>query len=157
METKYMTPEKVALFVKTYEEKGKLPEKKIPCVKCGEAVSMFNDNLKHRVAKFGSVFNLLTQFECRVCRKSEKVAKTTKKISKKKEKVLNEDIIHIPIKMVQSERNVMSFQTIAASKELTAEFTNGSCMQPHMFLNQGRSCKGCIFFDNCLCSCKQIK
>ena len=87
-----MTPEKVALFVKTYEEKGKLPEKKIPCVKCGEAVSMFNDNLKHRIAKFGSVFNLLTQFECRTCRKTEKVAKATKKISKKKEKVVNEEI-----------------------------------------------------------------
>lgn len=157
METKYMTQEKIALFVKTYEEKGKLPEKKIPCVKCGESVSMFNDNLKHRIAKFGNVFNLLTKFECRVCRKTEKTIKPEKKISKKKEKVVNEDIAYIPIKMVESERNVMSFKTIAASKALTEEFTNGTCMQPHMFLNQGRSCKGCIFFDNCKCSCKQIK
>jgi hypothetical protein len=158
METKYMTAEKFALFVKTYEESGKLPEKKIPCVACGEEVSMFHDNLRHRIAKFGSVTNLLSGFQCRACRKTEKAPKVSKKASKKKvveETPATESFA--PVRMIQSERNVMTFQDIAASKELTEEFTNGSCMQPHMFLNQGRSCKGCIFFDNCLCNCKQVK
>jgi hypothetical protein len=162
METKYMTAEKFALFVKTYEESGKLPEKKIPCVACGEEVSMFHDNLRHRIAKFGSVTNLLSNFQCRACRKTEKAPAAPKKVkaSKSKKPEVKEEITTVsfsPVKLIQSERNVMSFQDIAASKELTQEFTNGSCMQPHMFLNQGRSCKGCIFFDNCLCNCKQVK
>lgn len=154
-----MTAEKFALFVKTYEESGKLPEKKIPCTKCGEEVSMFHDNLKHRIAKFGNVVNLLSKFECRACRKTEKTpVKKNKKVSKKNAKKVEIQVeTFAPIKMVQSERNVMSFQDIAASKVLTQEFTNGSCLQPHMFLDQGRSCKGCIFFDNCLCNCKQVK
>jgi hypothetical protein len=158
METKYMTAEKFASFVESYEKTGKLPEKKIPCVECGEEVSMFHDNLRHRIAKFGSITNLLSGFQCRACRKTEKAPKVTKKSSKKKVEVEEPRTESFaPVRMIQSERNVMTFQDIAASKELTEEFTNGSCMQPHMFLNQGRSCKGCIFFDNCLCNCKQIK
>lgn len=160
METKYLSKDQLELYIKTFEEKSKFPEKKIPCNNCGKLVSMFNDNLRHRIATFGDAFNLLTKFECRECRKGDKASITVKKKIEKKVEVVDsqtESEPYIPIKMIQSERNVMSFKDIASSKELTAEFTNGTCMQPHMFLNQGRSCKGCIFFENCLCNCKQIK
>lgn len=54
--------ERLAQLVEYYNTHGKLPTNKVTCTVSGYAATMFGDNLKDRVEKFGGIENLLTKF-----------------------------------------------------------------------------------------------
>ena len=55
-------------WVAYYKEHDKFPHLKVGCIKCKSLVSMFGDNLKKRIQRFGGPDKLLKEFECRDCR-----------------------------------------------------------------------------------------
>ncbi len=73
--TPSLTPAQTDAWVQSYEACGKLPETRIPCNRgCGTLTTMFGDNLRKRVAKFGGIRPLLETFACRACRRAGKPA-----------------------------------------------------------------------------------
>jgi hypothetical protein len=64
--------------IAAYETSGKLlTHPHVPCTCCNSNTTMFGnkpgDNLAKRIAKYGSLRNLLSEFKCRACSKGEPV------------------------------------------------------------------------------------
>ena len=68
-------------WVSFFEENERLPSQKITCASCKtKQTSMFGDNLKRTLPKYGSIEGLLTRFECSECRKAKQPAKEAKQV-----------------------------------------------------------------------------
>ena len=63
-------PDWVEVWSARYEQRGTLPNTKIPCSipGCEVETTMFSTNLHSRVARFNGIRNLLRTFRCRQCR-----------------------------------------------------------------------------------------
>lgn len=55
-------------WVDMYDENKRFPKNEVPCTTCNEGVTMFGDNLKKRITKFGSAQELLDGLVCRDCK-----------------------------------------------------------------------------------------
>jgi len=83
-ESNILTPEQIDAWVASYEATGKLPSPKIPCSSgSGTLTTMFGDNLRKRVLKFGGIRNLLETFEARDVRAKKKAEATLAKLAAK--------------------------------------------------------------------------
>jgi len=139
-------------IILTFTNTGKLPTKYITCTKCNAEVTAFGSNLEGKIKKFGTLFNLLTTFECRKCVSASK-PKKEKKISvrimkrEKKEEIKNYEI---PKMKWSIPRNVF----LKDAPDLIEDHTKHSCAAPQLFLNNGRNCDGCAFWNNCQCPIK---
>ena len=67
----------VDAFVAQYELRKTLPSPKIVCTETGTLITAFGPNLHGKVAKYGGIRNLLTQF---VCQKAKKAAIPTAEV-----------------------------------------------------------------------------
>ena len=66
-----------------FKKYNRLPFTQVPCTKTGKLVYMFGDNLTRRVQKYGSIYNLLTQFVCRDAQKNMCIPKHSRTILNK--------------------------------------------------------------------------
>lgn len=55
-------------WVDMYDANKRFPKNEVPCTSCNEGVTMFGDNLKKRVTKFGGAQELLDGLVCRDCK-----------------------------------------------------------------------------------------
>ena len=139
-------------FIKSYNETGKGTSNKISCTKCNAEVTAFGSNLEGKIKKAGSLEILLDTFVCRGC-KSSAAPKKEKKISvrllkrEKKEEIKN----YVIPKMKWS---IPKNTFLKDEPELIESVTQFSCAAPALFLNNGKSCDGCAFWNNCQCPIK---
>lgn len=154
-------------WIEMYNATKRLPCNKIICATCRKNyTSMFGDNLKRTVVKYGGILQLLDSFECRECRKLSTPAKG-KKQSKKEEakpakpekKVLSLDEIEDRKEFVRS--TLPKFDPDAKptkidfnSPEAVAEITKGACQRPDIYLDAG--CKYCPLAKYCACASKDM-
>lgn len=55
-------------WVDMYDANKRFPKNEVPCTSCNEGVTMFGDNLKKRITKFGGAQELLDGLVCRDCK-----------------------------------------------------------------------------------------
>lgn len=144
----------IAAWVQAYETQGKLPELRVPCVNehCNTTTTCFGSNLENRIQRSGGLQNLLETFECRGCRTASKPAKAP--------------VIKPPKVRAQSKPEVLAPPTtnihVAPTRyNLTdpthvQEMTTGQCQRPDIYLNNDRSCDGCVLYDACACTRKRL-
>ena len=140
-------------IILTFTNTGKLPTKYITCTKCSTEVTAFGSNLIGKIKKFGTLYNLLTTFECRKCTRASKPTKTIKekKVSIKKEKEEEIKNYEIPKMKWSVPRNVM----LKDAPDIVAGISqNGICLSPNFYLDHAKSCEGCAFFNECQCALK---
>lgn len=154
-----------AEWVAVYESTGKLPQINIPCSKCNLGITAGHENLRKKVVKYKGIDNLLKSFVCKSCKEAS--APTTRaerpapvrRVKTPSNNVLKRDhtgkFVIPQVKLIK-DNPVYTIVDIAKSKELTQEFTNGSCMQPHVYLNNDSTCDACPLYDNCGCSMKNL-
>lgn len=153
-----------AEWVRCYETTGKLPQINIPCNKCSMGITAGHDNLRSKVKKYNGIANLLATFVCKDCKEvsEPRVAKIKPKIDRpakaRKESVERDHNGKFVIPQVNLYRDnpVYSIIDIAKNQQLTQEFTNGTCMQPHVYLNNDNTCDECPLYDNCGCAMKNL-
>jgi hypothetical protein len=147
---------------------GKLPQTKIPCTKagCTTETTMFGTNLEKRIKVYGSLEKLLTNFQCKHCRNADKpvkevVAKKVKKTSKERKKSARQERTEELVESVRQTKIDISGDhrvkiDLKKNPELVAEFTQGACLRPDIFLDNDRACDGCVYFEHCACSLKVL-
>lgn len=135
-----------------YLQHGHLINKKIQCNQCETDVTMFGSNLENRINKFGTLWSLLDEFKCRKCvsaskPKKEKVVSVRfmKRVEKEEKKKLD-----IPKMKFSVPRNVF----LKDAPDIIESVTQFSCAAPALFLNNGKNCDGCAFWNNCQCPIK---
>lgn len=160
-----LSPEDKAEWAKMYDVSKKLPNINIPCNVCSMGITCGHDNLHSKVAKFGGILNLLNNFVCRECRRAseESTGRSTSTVarSERKPRAVSEadpetkryDLPEVNLNPVRCSYTI---EEIAASKELTEEFTDGSCLKPRLYLDNGKTCDNCVLYTNCACTIKQL-
>jgi hypothetical protein len=163
-------------WVSFYAEHQRLPSTKILCSSCKKkATSMFGDNLKRTLPKFGSVEGLLTKFECSSCRKAKAPVKEPKaKAAKGKKNRLEVDSsskessseyltvdqmedrkekVRATLPKVNPDYKAQPINLESASE--VAELTQGACQRPDIYLDAG--CVHCPLYKHCVCASKNDK
>ena len=154
-----LTPAERKAWVQSYETTGKLPNINIPCSKCHQGITAAHGNLRSKVAKYKGIVNLLENFTCKSCVKAAEPIKAPRKVRtprKRRSKEVAPGITrdadgryNIPMVNVNPERRAYSIQEIALNAELTQDLTRGSCLQPHVYLNNNSTCDHCLLYTNC--------
>lgn len=158
------------VWIEMYNKTAKLPCNKIICAACRKNhTSMFGDNLKRTVAKYGSILKLLDSFECRECRKLSNPPKQSKKqkkeaaeakaSSKVVKKALTVDEIEDRKEYVRStlpkfDPDSKPIRIDLRSKEAVEDLTKTACQRPDIFLDAG--CKYCPLSNYCICVSKDM-
>lgn len=147
-------------WVKAYETTSCLPEKKVPCTKCGTGVTMWSTNLSNRIKKYSGIRNLLETFVCKSCSKSfgaVKAVKKNKKVKEIKKNVINsvkEETQHVPFKFQSTGVEVIDLiENVEYCQKFTRE--NG-CWRPDIYLDGNKSCDNCALYKNCQASCRRL-
>jgi hypothetical protein len=146
----------VAAELALYSKTGKLSSPKIACTKCESLVTAFGTNLEGKIKKAGGLSNLLETFTCRKCTSASKPAKPIKEKKVKKVKLhkkINEEgevVYDIPKMKFSTPRNIF----LKDAPDLIIDLTKFSCAAPQLFLDNGRACHGCAYWNNCQCPIK---
>lgn len=160
-------------WVAFYKEHERLPNTKILCSVCKKkSTSMFGDNLKRNLPRFGSIEKLLTTFECSTCRKAKAPVKTkVKKERVNRAEVSNnaKDITgdYLTVDQMEDRKEKVRASlpkvnpdykpspiNLKDAKEV-AELTSGTCQRPDIYLDAG--CVHCPLYKHCVCSSKNDK
>ena len=121
----------------------------IHCVKCEAKTTAFGTNLAGKIAKAGSLGDLLLSFECRSCRNADKPQRLPKapKRKRKDSKAYRKTQLMIdPPKMVFAERKPI---VLIENPEYAAQVTAHACQRPDVFLDSNRSCDFCSLYEIC--------
>jgi hypothetical protein len=71
----------------------------------------------------------------------------------RKLKELNEFVKNY--KALQISKNDVDDNHISQKEEIS-NVSSASCGRPDIFLNNGRSCEGCPYYENCRCNLKRL-
>ena len=140
-----LTDSQIAEFVAFYKKYKNFPGSKIPCTISGKLTTCVGPWMKKKIAEFGGAEKLLRNYVCRgVLKQQRQIIKPVKKERQKKIKLAKDDQQNwiIP-KMSFAPPKPMS------KSELT-ETTRSQCLRPDIFLNNGRHCEGCHYFELCV-------
>jgi len=158
-EGKTLTEEQIRAWVKHYEVHSNFPGFKIPCSKTGKLSTCVGPWKDKKIKEFGSAENLLRNYVSRSALKSVKTAVITpigskgKKVRKKKEKTedqIKEEKIRKSIpQLKETVRGPLSGQDLI-------DCTRNACQRPDIFLDNGRNCNGCDFYEICENSLKNL-
>lgn len=134
-------------WVLSYEKTKKIPSLRVPCVKCNLGVVMGYDNLHNRVKKFGGIRQLLNEFVCKDCIAGLQPIKGDREnvwlVPKVKRDKSIPIVYDIPV-YKQTKPIEYSIEEIAKDPALAEKLTKGHCMQPHVYLNNNKSCHACL-------------
>lgn len=161
-------------WVSFYKEHERLPNTKILCSACKKkSTSMFGDNLKRTLPKYGSIEGLLTKFECSTCRKAKapvkaKVVKAKRVNSKVDSNTVKDNTDGYLTVEDMEDRKEKVRATLPKvdpdykpspinlnNAEEVAELTKGACQRPDIYLDAG--CVHCPLYKHCACSAKNDK
>ena len=121
----------------------------IHCVKCQAKTTAFGTNLAGKIAKAGSLGDLLLSFECRSCRnvgKPQRLPKAPKRKRKDSKAYRKTQLMTDPPKMVFAERKPI---VLIENPEYAAQVTAHACQRPDVFLDSNRSCDFCSLYEIC--------
>lgn len=141
-------------LILTFTNTGKLPTKYITCTKCSTEVTAFGTNLEGKIKKFGTLFKLLTTFECRKCTSASKPKKEKKISIRITKRMKKEEKKNQPIPQVKQfvPRNVL----LKDAPDIIESYTAFSCGAPNLYLDNGKACHGCAFWNSCKCSLRNV-
>ena len=161
-------------WVTFYKENDRLPNQKITCATCKtKQTSMFGDNLKRTLPRYGSIEKLLSSFECSDCRKAKAPAKEVKTPKARKAKTgdinveVNSAKEYLTVDDMEDRKEKVratlpAFNAEAkpvkidfSDAEAVAELTRGACHRPDIYLDAG--CKYCPLANHCACASKDMK
>ena len=161
-------------WVAFYKENDRLPNQKITCCTCKtKQTSMFGDNLKRTLPRFGSIEKLLSSFECSDCRKAKAPAKEVKapKVRKAKAGDINEEVNiakeyltvddmedrkeKIRATLPKMDPDAKPIRIDLNDADAVAELTSGACQRPDIYLDAG--CQYCPLVNHCVCTSKDLK
>lgn len=159
VEGQVLTEIQIKQWVEHFNERGNFPGFKIPCSKTGKLSTCVGPWKDKKIKEFGSAENLLRNYVSRSALKSVKTAVITpigskgKKVRKKKEKTeeqIKEEKIRKSIpQLKETVRGPLSGQALIDS-------TRNACQRPDIFLDNGRNCNGCDFYEICENSLKNL-
>lgn len=158
-------------WVAFYKTNDRLPSQKITCARCRvNQTSMFGDNLKRTLPKFGGVEGLLTKFECRLCRTLDAPVKEKKVKKERKVKevsntacdntatdyITREDMEDrkdkVRATLPQMDPDAKPINIDLSDPEAVAELTTGACQRPDIYLDAG--CFHCSLVKHCKAQCR---
>jgi len=164
-------------WVVFFKENERLPSQKITCASCKtKQTSMFGDNLKRTLPKYGSIEGLLTKFECSDCRKAKAPAKEAKQVKVPKSGKGKAGDINVSGNTVEDYLTVDDIEDrkekVRATlpkfdpdkkpvkinfkdKDEVEELTRGACQRPDIYLDAG--CSQCPISQYCIAGCKDMK
>lgn len=154
-------------WITSWNTTQKLPSRDIPCSSCAQGITATHGNLASKVKAYGGIQALLDGFVCKSCKaaaqgpKTPRAPKTPRKARKTEEDptAITKDAqgrYNIPNVNLNPTRVAYSIEDMAASPELTQEFTNQVCLQPQLFLNSSSTCDHCVLYTNCAARCKTL-
>jgi hypothetical protein len=157
-------------WVTQYGTEGKLPSKTIPCSTegCETMTTCFSTNLSGRITSTeGGLPTLLRTFKCRGCRsktsgglekpKRERVAKAAKKTTTKKAaRDSRVETLKEAARASTVDVNSVPVRYNFNDPEQVRQLTENTCQRPDIYLNNDRACDGCVLYENCACSAKQL-
>jgi len=161
-------------WVVFFKENERLPSQKITCASCKtKQTSMFGDNLKRTLPKYGSIEGLLTKFECSDCRKAKAPAKEAKvpKSGKAKAGDINvsgntvEDYLTVDDIEDRKEKVRATLPKFDPDRkpvkinfkdqDEVEDLTRGVCQRPDIYLDAG--CSQCPISQYCIAGCKDMR
>lgn len=164
-------------WVVFFKENERLPSQKITCASCKtKQTSMFGDNLKRTLPKYGSIEALLSKFECSECRKAKQPAKEAKQVKVPKgnkgkagdinvsgnttEDYLTVDDIEDRKEKVRAtlpkfDPDRKPVKINFKDQDEVEELTRGVCQRPDIYLDAG--CSQCPISQYCIAGCKDMK
>jgi hypothetical protein len=163
-------------WVAFYKENERLPNQKITCSNCKKKqTSMFGDNLKRTLPKYGSIESLLSKFECVDCRKANAPVRPVKvKVPKRVNTEAESNTVkgnsakeYLTVDEIEDRKEKVratlpkynpDFKPAKIDfkdAEQVAELTSGACQRPDIFLDAG--CKYCPMVELCACASKDLK
>jgi len=120
---------------------------------CTTQTTCFGKNLEIKIASYGTLDKLLTEFKCRVCRKGDAPNKPaakpkTKRISKKQTRatMVSEMVQSIPTYNPQPRVMVYLKDSPDYVQRLSKE---SGCLRPDIFLDNDRVCDDCPYNQHC--------
>ena len=157
-------------FIKEYNACGKPTQKKIPCSKTGKMVTMFGDNLKKNITKYGTLEKLLANFVSREGKakgipvkkaKKEKPIPKTKRLKEAEEEFKNAKEQKREEKARKCEmrgtfKNTPLIPLDLSKQEVVENLTLTACIRPDIFLDSGRMCNLCHHNEFCIAPCKKF-
>lgn len=164
-------------WVVFFKENERLPSQKITCASCKtKQTSMFGDNLKRTLPKYGSIEGLLTKFECSDCRKAKAPAKEAKQAKVPKSGKAKAGDINVSGNTVEDYLTVDDIEDRKEKVRATLpkfdpdrkpvkvnfkdqdeveELTRGTCQRPDIYLDAG--CSQCPISQYCIAGCKDMR
>jgi len=159
VEGQVLTEAQIKAWIEHFEERGNFPGFKIPCSKTGKLSTCVGPWKDKKIKEFGSAENLLRNYVSRSANKTLRTAVITpigakpKKGRKRKEKTEEQ------IREEKVRKSIPQFkETIRGplSGNDLIESTRHSCQRPDIFLDNGRNCNGCEFYQICENSLKNL-
>ena len=164
-------------WVVFFKENERLPSQKITCASCKtKQTSMFGDNLKRTLPKYGSIEGLLTKFECSDCRKAKAPAKEAKQAKVPKSGKAKAGDINVSGNTVEDYLTVDDIEDRKEKVRATLpkfdpdrkpvkinfkdqdeveDLTRGVCQRPDIYLDAG--CSQCPISQYCIAGCKDMR
>ena len=142
--------------IKSFKDTGKLLSHPHVDCSCGNKTTMFGTNLISRIATYGSLEKLLTEFKCKSCRnvgKAPRVVRVKKARTKKLVIEKNEDQRYdIPVFKNEPPLSI----DLVTNADVCRELTRNQCWRPDIYLNNSRSCDKCSLHKNCSSKLKRL-
>jgi len=140
--------------LKSYKTTGELINKKIQCIACDGDITCFGSNLEGKIVKFGTIEDLLAKFVCRSCKSAAKPKKEKKISIRITKRMKKEEKKNQPIPQVKRfvPRNVL----LKDAPDIIESYTAFSCGAPNLYLDNGKACHGCAFWNSCKCSLRNV-
>ena len=150
VEGQQLTERQIKAFVAQYKERGNFPGHKMPCTISGRLTTAVGPWLRKKVAEFKGVENLLRNYKCRGATKKIKPIKEKKvrRFRKTKDTTQDENKRYdVPI------YNPNPIKVVLGGDRLI-EDTKTTCQKPNLYLDNGKNCNGCGYYDICLLGLK---
>lgn len=138
-EGQLLTEDQIKAFLEHFNKTGSFPGNKIPCSKSGKLTTCVGPWKLKKIKEFGSAENLLRTYTCRGVNKKVKEVKIKGIPKAKKEK--EEKTYTIPV--------LKGHVPSALQGQDFIDNTKVACQRPDIFLNNGRHCLDCKFYEAC--------
>lgn len=145
---KPLTEEQIQAFVAHFNKNGSFPGNKIPCSVTGKLTTAVGPWLRLKVKEYGSAEKFLRGYKCRGALKAERPPKE-KKVSKRAIRAAKREAREKKKEMLSTPLQLPNSPPRPLTKKEWIEESRSVCLRPSIFLDNGRHCEGCPFYDFC--------
>ena len=132
----------------------------LTCVKCGHVSCLGKESIEKKIAKTGSLEQLMSEYYCRKCNKE--IREKSYKIMKERKEKLGPKKPKVSPAMTKYLKGELWFQKAGhaivdhapmnanSRKEECRFVTQRTCLMPHLAID--RACSNCPYFEVCECT-----